>query len=240
MRNKKLILLVPLRSFLFVLIFVISAAVTGKQLADISNIWSVAASIINIVFVLALVLITKNQGGYLKLINYKKGKTRPKQVFAIIGIVLLLGMGGMPLAGFICYGVIIPYAATMMIAPIPAVLAMINLVVLPVSTALAEDSLYFGCGVRQFENKYAAIIVPAFFFAIQHSFIPTLFDVRYIIYRFISFLPLTVILCIHYRKHQNPLPIMIGHAVIDVATAGQILATSVIPGFYEIMLSRSQ
>ena len=238
MRNKKLILLMPLRSILFILTFVIASAVTGKQLEDISNIWSVAASVINIVFVLVLVLITKEQGGYLKLINYEKGKTRLKQVFAMIGIILLVGMAGMYLAGFICYG-IIPYAAPMMIAPIPAVLAVINLVVLPVSTALAEDSIYLGCGVRQIENKYAAVMVPAFFFAIQHSFIPTLFEIRYIIYRFISFLPLTVILCIHYRKYQNPLPIMIGHAVIDVATAGQILATSVIPGFYEMMLSQA-
>ena len=238
MSNKKLILLMPLRSILFILVFLTVSAVTGKDLADISNIWSVVASIINILFVLALALITKKQGGYLKLINYEKGKTRPKQVFAMIGIILLVGMAGMYLAGWICYGVI-PYAAPMMIAPIPVVLAVINLIVLPVSTALAEDSLYLGCGVRQFENKFASIIVPAFFFAVQHSFIPTLIDVRYIIYRFISFLPLTVILCIHYHKHKNPLPIMIGHAVIDVATACQILATSVIPGFYEMMLSQS-
>lgn len=238
MRNNKLILLMPLRSVLFILVFLAAAAVTGKDLSDVSNIWSVAASVINILFVLALVLITRKQGGYLKLINYEKGKTRPKQVFAMIGIIPLVGMVGMYLAGWICYGVI-PYAAPMMIAPIPAVLAVINLIVLPVSTALAEDSLYLGCGVRQFENKFAAIIVPAFFFAVQHSFIPTLPDVRYIIYRFVSFLPLTVILCMHYHKHKNPLPIMIGHAVIDVATAGQILATSVIPGFYELMLSRS-
>lgn len=228
----------PLRSLIFILIFITVSAVTGKNLSDISNIWSVAASIINILFVLSLVLITRKQGGYLKLINYEKGKTRPKQVFAMIGIILLVGMAGMYLAGWISYGVI-PYAAPMMIAPIPPVLAVINLIVLPVSTALAEDSLYLGCGVRQFENKFAAIIVPAFFFAVQHSFIPTLPDVRYIIYRFISFLPLTIILCMHYHKHKNPLPIMIGHAVIDVATAGQILATSVIPGFYELMLSRS-
>jgi membrane protease YdiL (CAAX protease family) len=238
MRNKKLILLMPLRSLIFILVFITVSVVTGKDLSDISNIWSVAASIINILFVLFLVLITRKQGGYLKLINYEKGKTRPKQVFAMIGIILLVGMAGMYLAGWICYGVI-PYAAPMMIAPIPVAPAMINLIVLPVSTALAEDSLYLGCGVRQFENKFAAIIVPAFFFALQHSFIPTLPDVRYIIYRFISFLPLTVILCMHYHKHKNPLPIMIGHAVIDVATAGQILATSVIPGFYEMMLSRS-
>ena len=238
MRNKKLILLMPLRSILFILVFLTVSAVTGKDLADISNIWSVAASVINILFVLSLVLITRKQVGYLKLINYEKGKTRPKQVFAMIGIILLVGMAGMYLAGWICYGVI-PYAAPMMIAPIPVVPAVINLIVLPVSTALAEDSLYLGCGVRQIENKFVAILVPAFFFAVQHSFIPTLPDVRYIIYRFISFLPLTVILCMHYHKHKNPLSIMIGHAVIDVATAGQILATSVIPGFYEMMLSQS-
>ena len=171
-KYNKLILLMPLRSLLFILSFVIFAAVSGKQLADISNIWSVAASIINIVLVLALVHITKDQGGYLKLINYENGKTRPKHVFAMIGIILLVGMGGMLLAGFICYGVIIPYVATMMIAPIPAVIAIINLVVLPVSTALAEDSLYLGCGVRQFENKYAAIIVNFPNFAHSNTFGP--------------------------------------------------------------------
>ncbi len=32
-----------------------------------------------------------------------------------------------------------------------------------------------------------------------------------------------------------PMPIMIGHAIIDVLTAGQILATSAIPGFYDMM-----
>jgi hypothetical protein len=57
------------------------------------------------------------------------------------------------------------------------------------------------------------------------------------IYRFLSFLPLTILLCIIYRKNRNPLPIMIGHAFIDLLTAGQILATSAIPGFYDMMTS---
>ena len=237
--KSKLKYLLPIRSILFILIFAIGTIITKQNLSDISNWWSIVATFVNIVTILILIVVTKKmKSSYWKLINYEKGKTRPKQVFAMIGIILLVGMAGMYLAGWICYGVI-PYAAPMMIAPIPVAPAVINLIVLPVSTALAEDSLYLGCGVRQFENKFVAIIVPAFFFALQHSFIPTLPDVRYIIYRFISFLPLTVILCMHYHKHKNPLPIMIGHAVIDVATAGQILATSVIPGFYEMMLSRS-
>ncbi|MDE6231738.1 MAG: hypothetical protein K2M60_00110 [Lachnospiraceae bacterium] len=109
----------------------------------------------------------------------------------------------MYLAGYICYG-IIPYAAPMMIAPIPVWLAVINIAILPITTAFAEDGLYLGCGVNQIHNKLLAITIPAFFFALQHSFIPTLFDLKYIIYRFISFLPLTLILCWYYYKKRNP------------------------------------
>lgn len=234
--NKKLPFLLPFRCIVFVLIFIIGSLVTGKELDEISNIWSIVASAVNIVTIVLLVLLTRKNGGYAKLINYEKGKTKPKQIMGMILLIVLVGMGGMYLAGFICYGVI-PYAAPMMIAPIPLWLAIINVLLLPVSTALAEDGLYLGCGVNQIKNKYAAILVPAFFFALQHSFIPTLFDVRYIIYRFLSFLPLTIILCHNYYKNRNPLPIMIGHAFIDVATVAQILMTSSIPGFYEMMIN---
>lgn len=171
---------------------------------------------------------------YWKLINYKKGETRISQIVGVSFVILLIGMSGIYLAGYICYGVI-PYAAPMMIAPIPLGLAIINVAILPVTTAFAEDGLYLGCGVNQIKNKYLAITVPALFFALQHSFIPTLFDVRYIIYRFISFLPLTLLLCWYYHRKRNPLPIMIGHAIIDFATAMQILAASSISGLYENM-----
>ncbi len=234
--NKKLPFLLPFRCIFFILIFIIGSFITGKSLEEISNIWSVVASVVNIVTILLLVFLTKKNGGYAKLINYEKGKTKPKQIVGMIFLVVFVGMGGMYLAGFICYGVI-PYAAPMMIAPIPLWLAIISVLLLPVSTALAEDGLYLGCGVNQIKNKYVAVLVPAFFFALQHSFIPVLFDFRYIIYRFLSFLPLTIILCHNYYKKRNPLPIMVGHAVIDIATVVQILMTSAIPGFYEMMCS---
>ena len=226
--------LLPLRCMIFVLIFLIGSVITNKSLTEISSIWSIVASIVNITTILLLVLITRKNGGYKKLINYEKGKTTPKQVTGMIFLILFVGMGGMYLAGFLCYGVI-PYAAPMMIAPLPLWLAVLNMFILPVTTALAEDGLYLGCGVGQIKNKSIAILVPAFFFALQHSFIPTLFDARYITYRFLSFLPLTILLCMHYRKHRNPLPIMVGHAVIDMITVAWILATSAIPGFYETM-----
>ena len=236
MNKKFLPALMPLRSIVFIAVFIVISMIAGKSLSDISNTWSVVASTVNIITVAALILLTKNVGEFKKLINYEKGKTTPKQVVGMSVLIICLGMGGMYLAGFLCYG-IIPYAPPMMIAPIPVPLAVINLILLPVSTALAENSIYLGCGVNTIKNRYLSVILPAFFFAVQHSFIPTLPDVRYMIYRFLSFLPLTILLCIIYRKNRNPLPIMIGHAVIDLLTAGQILATSAIPGFYDMMTS---
>lgn len=233
--NRYLPYLLPMRSVAFFLIFVVGAVVTNKEVSEISNIWSVVASIVNIMTIIMLFFVAKNQNSsYWKLINYQKGKTKIKQVIATTIVIVLVGMGGMYLAGFICYGVI-PYAAPMMIAPIPLWLATINIIILPISTAFAEDGLYLGCGVNQIKNKYVAILLPAIFFALQHSFIPTLFDVKYITYRFLSFLPLTLILCWNYYKKRNPLPIMIGHAVIDIATVLQIFATSLIPGLYDTM-----
>ncbi len=227
--------MLPIRCVIFVLIFVIGAAVTGQKAEDISNWWSIAASLVNILLILTLCLLTKkNKSSFRELIHYQKGKTSAKQIIGISALVLAVGMTGMYMAGYFCYG-IIPYAAPMMIAPIPVWLAAVNVFILPITTAFAEDGLYLGCGVNQIHNKFLAITIPAFFFALQHSFIPTLFDIKYIVYRFVSFLPLTLILCWYYYRKRNPLPIMVGHAIIDVATVLQILATSAIPGFYEMM-----
>lgn len=234
MRRKLLPFLMPIRSLVFIVVFVLISVISRKELKDISNTWSVVASSVNIITIAALIFITRRDGGLRKLFNYEKGRTTPKQVIGMSVLIICLGMGFMYLSGFLCYG-IIPYAPPMMIAPIPVPLAVINLILLPVSTAIAENSIYLGCGVGTINNRYLSVILPSFFFALQHSFIPTLPDLRYMIYRFLSFLPLTIVLCINYRKTKNPMPIMSGHAIIDLLTAGQILATSAIPGFYDMM-----
>ena len=119
------------------------------------------------VTILILIVVTKMNGiNYWELVNYQKEKTTPKQIISMVIVIVLVGMIGMYLAGFVCYGVI-PYAAPMMIAPIPSWLAVINVIVLPITTAFAEEGLYLGCGVNHIKNKYIAIAAPAFFFALK-------------------------------------------------------------------------
>ena len=235
MSRKQLPYLLPVRSLIFLLVFVTGAFISGKDIASISFIWSIVASTVNIFTLILVIYCSKrSETGFAELINYEKGKTKPSEIILIS--LMMTGVGGafMMIAGLLCFGTF-PYMAPMMIEPVPKVLALINVLVLPVSTALAEDGLYLGCGVNCIGNKKAAIFVPAFFYALQHCFIPTIFDVRYILYRFLCFLPLTVILCFYYYKKRNPLPVMVGHAILDLATAMQIFATSFVPGLYEKM-----
>lgn len=231
--------LLPFRSVIFIVIFVAAALVTGKNLSDITNLWTVVATAVNVLTILLLVACARKEGKTFKeKINYEKGKTTVKQVILVSLLILAVGMGGMYLTAFILYGTVMPSASVMLAAPISKPLAILVFLLLPVTTALAEDGLYLGFGVNGITNKAAAILVPAFFFALQHCFIPTMFDLKYVLYRFFSFLPLTIILCWHYYKNRNPLPIMIGHALIDLATVIMVLCTTMVPGLYESWLEQ--
>lgn len=238
-KGSKAALLLPFRCILFVLVFVIGAALTGKNVKDINNWWSLVATAVNIVTILIVVLAAKRSGkGFKQFMGLTKGKNTPKKLILLVLGFTAVGYGGLNLAGLVCYGSIMPKVTVEhVVAPMPFVLALINLVLLPATISFAEDGLYLGCGVNSFKNKYAAIIIPAFFYALQHCFIPTMFDAKYMLYRFISFLPLTVIFCWYYHKKKNPLPIMIAHAVLDYATAMTILITSSSGELYDKMLS---
>ncbi|MBP5180909.1 MAG: CPBP family intramembrane metalloprotease [Clostridiales bacterium] len=239
MDKGKVAFLLPLRSFLFLIIYVDISIILGKGLDEITSAWTVIAVVVNIITVALLVFYALKEGKtYKELINYEKGKTKISQIIVMCIIILFVGMGCMYLTAFILYGTIMPPVSVMLAAPLSKPLAVLVFLLLPVTTALAEDGLYLGVGVNGISNKTAAILVPAFFFALQHSFIPTLFDMRYVLYRFFSFLPLTIILCWHYYKKRNPLPIMIGHALIDLATVVLVLSTSMVPGLYESMLEQ--
>lgn len=222
-----------LRCVLFPASFLLLSVFTRNSLTELSKWWSVIAIAINFLTIFILLWFCKaNRTTYGKLIYYIKGNTSLKSIIGFTFIFLAIGMGGMYFAGYLCYGKF-PYLATIMIQPMPIVFAMIAFVLLPVTTTLAEDGLYLGLGVNQINSKWAAILYPAFFYALQHSFIPLIFDYKFIFYRFLSFLPLTVLLCYLYYKKRNPVPIMIGHFVINLATVVQIMLTSLFSEVYQ-------
>lgn len=236
--NKKIWLLLPMRCLLFIFAFSFCCVITQKNLTEISHWWTIIASVINIVTIAVLCSICKHNGTtYCEMIRCQKGKRNIFKGFLFIAVMLMTGIGGMYLAGWLCYGRL-PYFAPMMIAPIPPYLAILNIFILPVTTAIAEDGIYLGYGVNSFKSKPAAVLIPAFFYALQHSFIPTIFDMKFITYRFLSFLPLTIWICFQYHKRNSISYIMAGHWVLNMATTVQIVITSFKPEFYNMMIKQ--
>lgn len=231
-------LVLPMRCVLFLAAFSFCGIASGKDLTEISHWWSVLAVVINLITIAVLWAICKRGGTtYREMMRFGgKKKSLPKGLLFVI-CMLLLGMGGMYLAGWLCYGRL-PYLAPMMIAPISPYLAVLNVFLLPLTTTVAEDGVYLGCGVNGFASEWAAVLIPAFFYALQHSFIPTIWDIRFMLWRFLSFLPLTVWICFQYRRGKPVLFVMVGHWFLNIATAVQIVWTSFCPEMYAVLAER--
>ena len=236
--NQKVWFVIPMRCLLFIATYSFCSMITQRNLTEITHWWTMIASVINIVTIVVLWNICKrNNTTYREMIHYKKGQKSIFKGFLFIVIMLLIGMGGMYLAGGLCYGEF-PYFAPMMIAPVPPYLAILNIFILPLTTTIAEDGVYLGYGVNSFTSKWAAIFIPAFFYALQHSFIPTVFDMKFMTYRFLSFFPLTIWICFQYYRGSSISHIMTGHWILNIATTIQIAITSFNPEAYTMLIKQ--
>jgi len=227
--RNKLYLLLPLRSLLFVASFWAISVFAGKPIEDLSRWWSLFVIIIN--FVCIAILLTK--GSYKEFINYENGKTKVKSAVLVVVLTLVIGMGGMYMAGFVCYGKL-PYFDVHMVGALPIAVAAICAALLPITTTLAEDGIYLG-SINKADGDFGVTLTSAFFYAAQHSFIPFLPSITFMLYRFISFLPLTLLFCFWYRKIRNPLPFMIGHFIINLSTAAMLVMSAVSPNVFSEM-----
>ncbi len=228
--------LLPIRGVLFLTVFLLTSLISGLPYTAISKWWTTVAIVCNMITIAVLYVFCRKKGlTYKRLLNYEKGKTKVSTAIIIVVLTVVVGMCGLYLAGLICYGAF-PYLDKTMIEPIPLWLAIIVLLLLPISTTLAEDGLYLGYAINSAtSNQWVNVSFAAFFYALQHCFIPFLPDGIFILYRFLSFLPLTVLICFWYQKNRNPLPFMIGHFILNIATAAQILTMTIFPELFNAL-----
>lgn len=237
----KLYLLPILRSVLFIFFGLFFAMITTQTLVELSRWWTLITILVNVITILVLVVICKNDGiSYFDLLKNFKSKSNFKQTTLIILVMLVLGIGSMYGFSFLIFG----YMPVTMLQPIPIWIAVFNLFILPFTIVLAEFPLYFGYVLDKIDektnNKKLAIVYPMVFYALQHSFVPLMFDAKHMVFRLLSFLPLLLVLGLIYYKTRNLKPLMIGHLILDFAVAAQILMTSLSPEIYEMMKSLSK
>jgi len=235
--KKSLPYIIPIfRSVLFIIGGLLFAAISKKSLSESSSWWPVLCVFFNLITIFVLIFVCKFEGtDYKALIQFKRDQLSLKSILFITLLMLSVGVGGLYIFGLSIYG----HIPTILIQPIPIWIAVINTILLPVTIVFAELPLYFGYSYNRIKeqtgNKLLAMSYIIFFYALQHSFIPLLFEWKYILFRFLSFLPLLIVLGMLYNKKKALVPLMIGHGFLDLATGIQILISSVFPGIFEMM-----
>lgn len=217
MRKKNQWYLLPLRTILFIFIFLIISFFVKKDAKEISKYWTLVVIVCNFITIFALYkFCKKNNITYLKLIDYKKSKI--KNIIIIGLLITLIGIIGSYLSGFIFYKTI-PYTPDIMIQPLPLIIVIIDLILLPITSTFAEEGIYLGVGINKLKVLYPTI----FFYLLQHCFFPMILDIKYIVYRFVAFIPAIVFMCLYYKKKKEITPIMFGHFVVNFVTILQYL-----------------
>ncbi len=241
-RSKAIFLLPALRTVFFIsggLLMLKITAFRGMNLNEVSIWWPLLCIAVNFLTVAVLVFLTKRDGKKFRdLFSHAKDNKRTlKDFLVVIPTMLLLGVGGLMGFSWLVYG----YMPVTTIHPLPLWAAIVVAVFLPVTIVFSEIPFYLGyCALRINEltkNQLISVVYPLFFYALQHSFMPLLFDFKHMFSRFIMFIPLLIMMGLWYSRKKDLIPLMTGHGILDVFTGLQILMVSLYPSVYEMMLS---
>jgi hypothetical protein len=84
-----------------------------------------------------------------------------------------------------------------------------------------EEMTYQGYALPRFEalfqSRWRAIALVGFWWALQHSFLPLILDWRYIVWRFLAFLPGAVVFTLVYLRLRRLPPLILAHWPMDIS-----------------------
>ena len=139
-----LLLLIPMRSVLFILMGFLLTIALGSPFDEVNKWCTIITLVCNVATIFLLLLICRCMGmSFGNFINYAKEKTSAKKIAIVVLIMITAGMGGMQITGLFVYGEV-PHFPITMIQPLPMWIAILNILILPLTTTLAEDGLYLG------------------------------------------------------------------------------------------------
>lgn len=116
----------------------------------------------------------------------------------------------------------------LLVRPLPLWAAYASVFLFPVTQGLAELATYFGYTMPRLESQglrpWLAVTLPALVLSLQHIAVPLLFDLRFILWRGLMFLPFAffVGVVLHWRPRLLPYFAII-HVLMDLSFAVLLL-----------------
>jgi hypothetical protein len=117
------------------------------------------------------------------------------------------------------------------IRPLPQWAVFISLVLFPITQGLAELPTYFGYVMPRFEkggmHKVLAVSLPALMLGLQHLTMPFLFDMRFILWRALMYIPFAFFcgILLHWRPRWLPYLAFI-HVLMNMSFATMFLSVA--------------
>ena len=213
---------------LFALGFVLVGSSNAWEAA--SNWWPLVVTIANLICIGLLVWLFKQEDRRFWDI-YRVQKAHIKSdLLALLGILIILG----PVA-FLPNTLLAQWlfgdpqrALDLLLRPLPLWAALASLLLFPVTQGLAEIATYFSYVMPKFESQgmqpWLAVALPSLFLALQHITVPLLFNVPFIAWRGLMFMPFAFLVGIvmHWRPRLLPYLAVI-HILMDMSFAAMHL-----------------
>lgn len=192
--------------------------------------WIVYGTLIDLGCFVFLARLMRREGVHLfDLIGFQRQRLGKDLLLGVVFIPLyiLLAVAGGITSGLLIYGAT-PVPATMV--PLPVWGALYSLIVWPIIWAFAEEMTYQGYALPRLEvftgRAWLAIIIVGFGWALQHSALPMMPDLRWAAYRFGSSLLIAMVIPIIYLRTRRLLPFIIAHWAANFVS---VLMTVVLP-----------
>jgi len=209
---------------LFALGFLLAGST--KAWDDSAAWWPISVTIANLVCVVLLVRIFRAEGKrYWELFHIERQHIKG-DLLALLGLFIIAGPVSYfpnPLLSTALFGdpqAVLP----LFMRPLPTWAAYASIFLFAITQGLAELATYFGFVMPRLEAQgmrpWLAITLPAMMLGLQHIAAPLLFDMRFILWRGLMFIPFAFFagIVMHWRPRLLPYMAFI-HVLMDLSLA---------------------
>jgi hypothetical protein len=216
------ILLFVIIQSLFALIIKIFTDLNGWEKA--ADLWPYVITVVNILLLIVLTMLFKKEDdNYWKIFRFNKETVKKDLISYLIVLAILAPIAFLPniLLGEWLFGSS-EASLDYMLRPMSKTAAYITLFLFPITQGLVEIPLYFVYVKPRLTklgySKVFALVLPAIFLSLQHIAMPLVFDINYLVWRALMYLPFAFFIGIVLEKRQTLLPyLLITHVLMDMS-----------------------
>jgi len=190
--------------------------------------WTVYGNIVDVICLLLIIYVLKKEGKNISsLLDFSKTKFLKDLksgliifflIFPIIGLLYSIGTGIL----LFNESTLEQISGQLAERALPSWAYYYSILIWWIIWSTTEELTYQAYSLPRLMKKYGQVKVLlfiGFFWALQHSFLPLIFDWRYMLWRLVTFFPLVVCLMISYMKTGRITPVIIAHALMDINAA---------------------